>query len=183
MRGIEKLRLGGTTMTTTINKQDGFSLLEVLIALVILAIGLLAIAQMQIAAIKGNAMAADMTEASTVAHQLLEQLKAQNNRNIAANSNSRDRYNLASGGAPYTQTSANPPVSLNYTDPIRNVVYAVTYCVEILANPANSNPDVCLAGAAGTSYNADWGRRVATATVTWTDKNGRARLVRIPAQF
>ena len=54
-----------------LKEQDGFSLLEVLIALVILAIGLLAVAQMQIVAIKGNAFGADMTESLTVGHRLM----------------------------------------------------------------------------------------------------------------
>lgn len=164
-------------------KQDGFSLLEVLIALVILAIGLLAVAQMQIVAIKGNAFGADMTESLTVGHRLMEQLKAQNLRNIVADNNMQDRFNLASAGALYTTDAADPPVSLDYTDPIRNVTYGVTYCVEILANPADSDPDVCLAGAAGADYNANIGRRIVTVSVTWTDKNGIARQVRIPAQM
>ena len=63
-------------MITTINKQDGFSLLEVLIALVILAIGLLAVAQMQITAIKGNAFGSGMTSASSLAANTLERLMA-----------------------------------------------------------------------------------------------------------
>lgn len=58
----------------TIKQQDGFSLLEVLIALVILAIGLLAIAQMQITAIKGNAYGSEMTSASSLASNTIERL-------------------------------------------------------------------------------------------------------------
>ena len=45
---------------------------EVLIALVILAIGLLAVAQMQITAIKGNAFGSGMTSASSLAANTLE---------------------------------------------------------------------------------------------------------------
>ena len=166
----------------TIKQENGFSLLEVLIALVILAIGLLAVAQMQITAIKGNAFGADMTESLTVGHGLMEQLKAQNIRNIRDNLNSCcDQFRLASTGAPYTTNAAG--ASLNYTDPIRNVTYNVTYCVEIPANPAASNPDLCPAGVAGADYNANIGQRIVTVSVTWTDKNGRSRLVRIPAQL
>ena len=164
-----------------LKEQDGFSLLEVLIALVILAIGLLAVAQMQIVAIKGNAFGADMTESLTVGHRLMEQLKAQNLRNIAANSNEGDRFNLASTGAPYITDAADN--TLDYTDPIRSIAYTVSYCVEILSNPDLSNPDLCPAGVAGTTYNADWGRRIITVSVGWTDKNGINRLVSIPTQF
>lgn len=59
-----------------LKKQNGFSLLEVLIALVILAIGLLAVAQMQITAIKGNAFGSGMTSASSLAANTLERLMA-----------------------------------------------------------------------------------------------------------
>ena len=63
-------------MITTIKQENGFSLLEVLIALVILAIGLLAVAQMQITAIKGNAFGSGMTSASSLAANTLERLMA-----------------------------------------------------------------------------------------------------------
>lgn len=54
----------------------GFTLLEVLIAVVILAVGLLAIAQMQIISIRFNAQGRDMTEATTLAMDTLEYLKS-----------------------------------------------------------------------------------------------------------
>lgn len=53
----------------------GFSLLEVLIGLVILAIGLLAIAGMQITAIKGNDFSMNVTQAAVLAQDRLEILK------------------------------------------------------------------------------------------------------------
>ncbi len=53
----------------------GFSLLEVLIGLVILAIGLLDIAGMQITAIKGNYFSKSVTEATVLAQDKLEELK------------------------------------------------------------------------------------------------------------
>jgi type IV pilus assembly protein PilV len=54
----------------------GFTLLEVLIAMVILAVGLLAIAQMQVIGIRFNAQGREVTEASTLAMDQLESLKA-----------------------------------------------------------------------------------------------------------
>jgi prepilin-type N-terminal cleavage/methylation domain-containing protein len=57
-------------------ESEGFTLLEVLIAVVILAIGLLAIAQMQIISIRFNAQGRDMTEATTLAMDTLEHLKS-----------------------------------------------------------------------------------------------------------
>ena len=53
----------------------GFTLLEVMIAMVILAIGLLGLATMQIMAIKGNSFGQQMTVASTFAQNQLEQMR------------------------------------------------------------------------------------------------------------
>lgn len=52
----------------------GFTLLEVMIALAILAVGLLAIARMQMTAIQGNADARDVTRATKWARDKIEDL-------------------------------------------------------------------------------------------------------------
>jgi prepilin-type N-terminal cleavage/methylation domain-containing protein len=53
----------------------GFTLLEVLIAMVIMAVGLMAIAQMQVTGIRFNAQGREMTEATTLGMGQLENLK------------------------------------------------------------------------------------------------------------
>lgn len=53
----------------------GFSLVEVLVGLVILAIGLLAIAGMQITSVKGNFFSSNLTQASVLAQDRLEILR------------------------------------------------------------------------------------------------------------
>ena len=53
---------------------EGFTLIEVVIAMVILAFGILGVATMQIRAIKGNASANHMSEASIVASDQAEWL-------------------------------------------------------------------------------------------------------------
>lgn len=57
-------------------KEEGFSLLEVLIAISIFSIGILAVATMQISAINGNASARRHTEAATFAADRAERLMA-----------------------------------------------------------------------------------------------------------
>ncbi len=54
--------------------KDGFSLVEVLIAMAVLSIGLLAIAAMQTSAIKGNATSNNLTLRTTSASNYIENL-------------------------------------------------------------------------------------------------------------
>jgi type IV pilus assembly protein PilV len=58
----------------TLKQQDGFTLIEVLIALTIFAVGLLAIAAMQTSAIRMNATGNRLTELSTVGIHKFEEL-------------------------------------------------------------------------------------------------------------
>jgi type IV pilus assembly protein PilV len=55
-------------------KEQGSALLEVVVAISILAIGLLAIASMQVAAIRGNHFASNVTEGTCFAADRLEKL-------------------------------------------------------------------------------------------------------------
>ena len=52
--------------------EKGFSLLEVLIALILLAVGLLAMASMQITSVRGNFFSHHLTQANYVAQDRLE---------------------------------------------------------------------------------------------------------------
>ena len=60
--------------TSMISKSDGFSLLEVLIAVSILSVGMLAVATMQTTGMQANLKARTVTEACTVASQHVERL-------------------------------------------------------------------------------------------------------------
>ncbi len=54
-------------------KEAGFTLIEILIAIAILAFGLLAIATMQVSSIKGNSQAIGITEGITLAQDRIEE--------------------------------------------------------------------------------------------------------------
>jgi type IV pilus modification protein PilV len=60
-----------------LNKK-GFTLIEVLVGLIILAIGLLAIAGMQLNSVKGNFFSSNLTQASVLAQDRLEILRSLN---------------------------------------------------------------------------------------------------------
>ncbi|MGA2318818.1 MAG: prepilin-type N-terminal cleavage/methylation domain-containing protein [Thermodesulfobacteriota bacterium] len=56
-------------------KEKGFTLIEVLVGLIILAIGVLAVAGMQITSIVGTSFSNNITQASVIAQDRLEFLK------------------------------------------------------------------------------------------------------------
>ena len=58
----------------TCGNDHGFTLIEVMIAITILAIGILGVAMMQISAVRGNASANGTTEALTIAQDRMERL-------------------------------------------------------------------------------------------------------------
>lgn len=59
-----------------VRKNEGFTLLEVMIALVILSVGLLGLAALQLVAVKSNAFSSEMTYATMLAQQHAEILKS-----------------------------------------------------------------------------------------------------------
>ena len=61
-------------MPVTKNSQSGFSLVELLVAIVILAVGLLGLAQLQITAIKANSQSATSTAAAALAQRYVERI-------------------------------------------------------------------------------------------------------------
>jgi prepilin-type N-terminal cleavage/methylation domain-containing protein len=65
---------GGQTLAF-FNKSTGFTLVEVLVALVILSISLLALAGLMVYSTKNNAFGGHMTEAATFAQDKLEELR------------------------------------------------------------------------------------------------------------
>jgi type IV pilus assembly protein PilV len=62
-------------LNRAIQESNGFTLVEVVVALVILAVGLLAIAAMQITSTKGGYFSSNVTQATIFAQDKLENLK------------------------------------------------------------------------------------------------------------
>ena len=60
----------------SLNSERGYSLLEVVFAMAIFAVGILAIASMQTAALMSNSTARGVTEGVNLAHERVEQLMA-----------------------------------------------------------------------------------------------------------
>jgi type IV pilus assembly protein PilV len=60
-----------------LQSRNGFTLLEVLVAMIVLAVGLLGLAPMLVMSMQGNQFSRDVTEAAYLAQDRIEQLKNQ----------------------------------------------------------------------------------------------------------
>jgi len=100
--------------------KKGFTLIEVLIGLVILAIGLLAIAGMQITAVRGNFFSHYLTQASYVGQDRLELL---NNLPVDSAELQTGDYNDG------TTTISGIVFDRSYTVVLSGVIRTITYTV------------------------------------------------------
>ena len=120
--------------------QRGFSLIEVLIAMTIFAIGVLALAQMQITAIRGNAFSSTTTDGTTLAQDRMERLMRL----------SYDHGDLGAGNhGPVTQGLYNVSWNVTNNSPVPNTK-TVNVSVTWTANSWNRSVSLrCMMGAAG----------------------------------
>ena len=125
-------------MTLKLTRSKGFSLIEVMIALVILAVALLALAGLMITTTKNTSFGGHMTEAATFAQDKLEQLRASPWTGIIAGA---DTVTTAMPGAPGTgityarswTVAANPngdqrwvTITMNWTDPTKKTNHSIS---------------------------------------------------------
>jgi type IV pilus modification protein PilV len=97
------MRTGGLMMRR-LKDARGFTLLEVMITVVILVIGLLGLAGLQIMAIKGNSFGQQMSVASTLAQNQLEQLRRISYDSLSdGSSDGNDQYTDAANGVTYNR--------------------------------------------------------------------------------
>ena len=118
-------------------RSKGFSLIEVVIALFILAICLLALAGLMVTTTRNSSFGGHMTEASTFAQDKLEQLRVSPWAGITTGT---DTVTTATTGAPgsgitYTRNWTVTPngdgnqrwvsITLNWTDPTKNSIHSI----------------------------------------------------------
>ena len=84
------LKKPNARVSLILKRSGGFTLIEAMIALTILAVGILAVGAMQLSGIRGNGFSADLSEATAVTQQEIETL-------FAASEDSAHYDALASG--------------------------------------------------------------------------------------
>ena len=106
------------------NKSKGFSLIEVLIALVILSISLLALAGLMVQSTKNSSWGSHLTEAATLAQDRLERFRAVRPQTDIAEGTQSDSFTSPWSGVTYTRTCT---VATNGTNTLRTITITVTW--------------------------------------------------------
>jgi prepilin-type N-terminal cleavage/methylation domain-containing protein len=114
-----------------LKRSKGFLLIEVMIALVILAVALLALAGLMITTTKNTSFGGHMTEAATFAQDKLEQLRASPWTGIIAGADTQ----VGATGISYARSwtvAANPngdqrwvTITMNWTDPTKKTNHSI----------------------------------------------------------
>ncbi len=105
-------------------KKKGFTLIEVLIALVILSFALLGLAGLMVQTTKNNSFSGLITEAATFAQDKLEELRATPWNNLAL---AGKDYPESSSKVGYTRTWTVQPNAPSPDDKVRTISVTVTW--------------------------------------------------------
>ena len=114
-----------------LKRSKGFSLVEVMIALLILAVALLALAGLMVTTTRNSSFGAHMTEASTFAQDKLEQLRVSPWAGVVTGNDTT----LGSTGVTYTRNWTVTPnasgdqrwvsITLTWSDPTKNTNHSM----------------------------------------------------------
>ena len=142
-------------------RESGFTLLEVLIALVVLSVGLLGIAAMMNFSLKANDSAYMRSQATALSYDIVDKMRA--NQTAALNSD----YNIAIG-----QSISSPPDCLgaaNTCSPAELAQYDLNQWKQLL----DSSTDGIPCGDGSVSLTTSNGYSVVTVTIQWDDSRAQ----------
>ena len=95
---------------SALSRENGFSLLEVLVALLLSAVGILAIGGLQIGSIKGNSFSQEVTQATVLSQEKLEELRKMGFDDSGLSSGHHDEGLL--GDSRFSRSYEVEPISL-----------------------------------------------------------------------
>jgi type IV pilus assembly protein PilV len=129
-------------------KQTGFTLVETLVALVVLSVGLLGVAGLQIFGLRGNMSAASRTQATYFADDIIDRMRA--NYVVARGPDAAHLQYQVTMGA--TASSAADPIAL---------ADVTAWLAELQQLPSGQG-----------SVSVDPVTKIATVTIQWVDTRG-----------
>lgn len=130
-------------------KQSGFTLLEILVAMLVLAIGLLGLAGLMTSSMRNNLSASHRTQATWAAYDIVDRMRA-------------NRANAVAGGyvtAMAAAATCSPAATSTTATPAQDIA-------------AWKNQLACVLPAGNGSIAINTGTRVATIVVQWNDSRG-----------
>lgn len=145
----------------TLERECGFTLLEVLIALIVLSVGLLGIAAMMNFSLKADDSAYMRSQATTLAYNIIDKMRA--NKDAALNND----YATSIG-----QQVSSPPNCLgaaNTCTVAQVAQYDLNQWKQLLASSTNGIP----CGDGSVSVTTSNGYSLATVTVQWDDSRAQ----------
>ena len=146
--------------------QSGFTLIESMVAMAILATGLLALAAMQSISLTRNVDSTELTRATNLAADMIE--RVQNNRQNVG------QYAIdTSNGTPCPQSPVTQPMAKGYCD----------QWVQLLANPqasglANVRGVIVVPATPAGTLNMLLNAYPVTVTISWTGAAGETKVAR-----
>ena len=121
--------------------RGGFTLIEVMIAILILSVGMMAMALLQISAIRGGAFASQVTQASVEGQDKIEELRSMDYASIASGHDSVVSGNGITYTRTWTVTESLPPGTTGTpTTKMKTILLTVSW-----AGPQGNSHSITLA--------------------------------------
>jgi len=123
--GLKRKHRGIGTPQISRPSEGGFTLVEIMVAIVVLSVGLFTVARMQISAVNSNATAGHMTESINLAQERLEKLMILQYDESATDPDLMDDGTMIGGSESFTDINGNGlwDFSEPYTDSNNNGVW------------------------------------------------------------
>ena len=147
------------------NKNTGFTLIEVLIAMLVLGVGLLGLAGLQATGLRNSQSAYNRSQATELAYDMADRMRANDPINEPDHTNVLAAY---IAGVPVANANCKNTTGCSATDMAKNDLYE--WNCAVAGGCQNNTPPIAAAlpGGAGAIAVA---AGVFTITISWTDKN------------